>query len=138
MTDPRPSKYVERELDAAAREFYRRLAESGRAAATPCPACERTSFPPLLRCPACGGEQAWIELPGEGRLYAFTTQETAIRFTAPAVLALAEVGEVLLPGIVEQPYETLEIGQAVSLTPRPEPDSGLQVLVFEPHDSPDA
>jgi uncharacterized OB-fold protein len=129
---PSPSKYLVRDMDPAAREFYRRLGEDGSLATTRCERCERTSFPPLLRCPACGGDQQWVELPRTGRLHAFTRMETAARFRAPAVLALAELGEVVLPGIVDAPYESLAIGQEVHVELRPEPETGLTLLAFAP------
>lgn len=122
------SKYLDRELNPAAREFYRRLAEDGQIATTRCDRCERASFPPLEHCPGCGEPTEWIELPRSGRLYAFTTQETALRFRAPVVLALVELGEVTVPAIAELPYNELRIGQGVSLEPAPEPETGLTVL----------
>jgi uncharacterized OB-fold protein len=129
---PEPSKYLLREMDPAAREFYRRLGEEATLATTRCEQCEVTAFPPRLRCPRCGGPQVWIELPRTGRLHAFTTQETSVRFGAPTVLALAEVGDVVLPGVVDAPYESLAIGQEVKIKLREEPDTGLTLLAFEP------
>jgi len=124
------AKYLLRDMHPAAREFYRRLAEEGQLATTRCERCAQTRFPPLERCPICGGQTTWLELPREGRLYAFTTQETALRFRAPAVLALAEVGEVVVPGIASEPYAELSIGQRVRVEPMPEPDTGLTLLEF--------
>jgi uncharacterized OB-fold protein len=115
-----------------AAEFYRRLG-AGELATTRCESCGSTSFPPRSRCPACGETQRWVALPREGRLHAFTTQETALRFRAPAVLALVELDGVVVPGIVEAPYEALHIGQEVRAEPRLEPDTGLTLLAFVPH-----
>jgi uncharacterized OB-fold protein len=129
---PSPTKHLLREMDGAAREFYRRLAEDDQLATTRCERCAHMSFPPRLRCPECGGEQIWVELPRRGRLYAFTTQETALRFRAPAVLALAELGHVVLPGVAEGPYEELDIGQLVRIELRPEPETGRILLAFDP------
>jgi uncharacterized OB-fold protein len=129
---PAPGKYLLRELGTAGTEFYRRLAETGEVATTRCEDCQRTSFPPRERCPACGQELSWVSLPSDGHLYAFTTQEAAIRFRAPDVLALAQVGEVVLPGIALAPYSELRIGQPVSLEPMPEPETGLTLLAFRP------
>lgn len=129
---PSSSKYLLRQLGPAGREFYRRLGEEGVLATTRCERCARTSFPPRQRCPRCGAEQSWVELPMEGRLHAFTTQETALRFRAPAVLALAEVGEVLVPGIAQGSYAEFRIGQEVDFRPLPEPETGLTLLAFEP------
>jgi uncharacterized OB-fold protein len=128
---PAPGKYLARELHPAAHEFYERLARDGRPSTTRCTGCDATTFPPRERCPSCGSAQEWVALPGEGRLYAFTTQEAALRFRSPAVLALAEVGGGLLPGIMEAPYESLRIGGRVQVGTRPEPDTGLTVIEFE-------
>ena len=129
---PHPAKYLRREMDDFAREFYRRLAEDGQLCTTCCDGCGRASFPPRARCPVCGGEERWIELPKHGRLFAFTTQEAALRFRAPATLALAEIGEMLVPGVVDVPYESLRIGQEVDVALRPERETGLTLLAFEP------
>lgn len=128
---PERSKYLVRDMDPAAREFYRRLAEEASLATTRCEACEVTAFPPRVRCARCGAPQTWVELPRHGRLHAFTTQETSLRFSAPAVLALAEVGEVVLPGIVNAPFDTLAIGQEVRVELRSEHETGLTLLAFE-------
>jgi uncharacterized OB-fold protein len=73
----------------------------------------------------------WVELPRTGRLHAFTTQETSVRFGAPTVLALAEVGDVVLPGVVDAPYDSLAIGQDVKVELHAEPETGLTLLAFE-------
>jgi uncharacterized OB-fold protein len=126
---PAPDKYLRREMDAATAEFYRRLSQ-GELSTTRCDGCRRATFPPHDRCPVCGQAQSWFELPRRGRLHAFTTQETALRFRAPSVLALVELGEVVVPGIAEAPYPELRIGQEVRVELRPEPDTGLTLLAF--------
>jgi uncharacterized OB-fold protein len=131
LEPPSPSKYLLREMSPAADEFYRRLA-GGRLSTTCCESCGGTSFPPRERCPSCGVAEAWVELPMEGRLHAFTTQETALRFAAPAVLALAELGDAVVPGIMSVPYAELRVGQQVTARPFPEPESGLTLLEFLP------
>jgi uncharacterized OB-fold protein len=133
LPGPSPAKYVERAMDAAAREFYGRLADGRPPATTRCSACAETRFPPLARCPACDGEVEWVELPRRGSLYAFTTQEAAIRFPAPAVLALVQLGDVVVPAIAGAGYDELEIGDEVEVEPMPEPDLGLTLLrAFKP------
>jgi uncharacterized OB-fold protein len=126
---PAPAKWIERELTPVAREYYRRLAER-RPATTRCEPCGRTDFPPRERCPDCGADEAWVELPLQGHLYAFTTQETALRFRAPVVLALADLGDVVVPGVVDAPYDDLAIGDRVSVEARDEPETGLTVIGF--------
>ena len=129
---PAPRKYLDREMGELGREFYRRLAEDGELATTNCEGCAANQFPPRERCPGCGGETVWVPLPREGALHAFTTQSTALRFGAPAVLALAEVGGVMVPGIAEAPYEDLAIGQKVRVELREEPITHLTLLAFVP------
>ncbi len=132
LPPPSPSKYLRAEMTPVAREFYRRLAEDGQVATTRCGRCERASFPPRARCPECGAEQTWVELPARGRLYAFTTQETALRFAAPTVLALVQLGPATVPGIVRAPYEELRIGQQLAARTFIEPEIGLTLVEFEP------
>jgi uncharacterized OB-fold protein len=128
---PRPDKHLLRSMDDAAREFYDRLA-AGSPATTRCAGCGITSFPPRLHCMECGGPTEWVDLELRGVLEAFTTQETAVRFRAPEVLALARVGEVVLPGIAVAPYEELAIGDEVELEPFAEAETGLTLIRFRP------
>jgi uncharacterized OB-fold protein len=127
---PAPGKYLARELHGAAAEFYRRLAEERRPWTTRCERCAVTGFPPRERCPRCGAAQQWVALPDEGVLHAFTTQEAALRFRAPAVLALVKLGDAIVPGIVDAPYESLRIGDRVRAGAREEPETGLAVIEF--------
>jgi uncharacterized OB-fold protein len=130
LVPPEPGKHLDRERDSTAEEFYRRLAK-GRLATTRCGACGVIRFPPRSRCSACGTRMAWVDLPSRGRLHAFTTQETALRFGAPLVLALAEVGPVVVPGLVHAPFETLEIDQEVDVRTESVDALGLHVCRFE-------
>ena len=125
-----PGKHLGRERDAVAREFYRRLDEDGVASATRCPACARTSFPPRARCADCDAETEWVALPRRGRLHAFTTQERALRYGSPAVLALVELGDTIVPGVLDGPYDDLAIGDEVELTPERVEELGLSVCRF--------
>ena len=127
---PSPTKHLERVMDGVAREYYRRLAEEGEVATTRCPSCELTSFPPRQRCRECGAETEWVALPREGILEAFTTQETALRFAAPVVLVLARLGDAVVPGVADRPYEQLRIGDRVEVEPRLEPSLGLVLVHY--------
>lgn len=127
---PDPAKHLRRLGDPVAEEYHRRLEAGGRPWTTRCTACDKERFPPISHCPRCGGATEWTELPRRGRLHAFTTQESAVRFRAPAVLALVEVGAVVLPGIVEAALETLAIGQEVDIEVRREPETGVAILFF--------
>jgi uncharacterized OB-fold protein len=124
-----PGKHLDRDRDAMAREFYRRL-ENGTAATTRCRQCGTTRFPPRERCATCDAQTEWVDLPREGTLHAFTTQERALRFGAPAVLALVALGDVVVPGILDGPIEELAIGDEVALKPERVDELGLSVCRF--------
>ena len=130
LPETAPTKHLERVMGPAAREYYRRLAEEDELATTRCPRCERVSFPPLERCARCGAATEWVALPRHGRLEAFTTQETSLRFAAPAVLALARMGEATVPGIVDEAYDELRIGDEVEARAVAEPALGLSLVRY--------
>jgi len=127
-----PGKHLDRDRDAMAREFYRRLAETGTAATTRCARCGTTRFPPRSRCADCDAPTEWIELPRTGRLQAFTTQERALRYGAPTVLVLVELGDAVLPGVVDGPIEALTIGDEVELAAERVEELGLSLCRFRP------
>jgi|tagenome__1003787_1003787.scaffolds.fasta_scaffold20759424_2 uncharacterized OB-fold protein len=124
-------KQLDRDRDATAREFYARL-EAGTAATTRCPACGTTRFPPRARCATCDAPTEWIELPSRGRLHAFTMQERALRFGAPELLVLVELGDVVVPGVMAGPIDERAIGDEVELAADRVDDLGLSVCRFRP------
>jgi uncharacterized OB-fold protein len=132
VTSPDPAlKYVLRDMNAPAREFYRRL-DGGELAATFCVACDEFGFPPRTRCPRCSGATEWRRLSGRGSVYSFTQQTRALRFVAPEVIGIAELEEgVRVFGVFEAPFETLAIGAPVEVRPRKD-GSGLTLLGFRP------
>jgi uncharacterized OB-fold protein len=122
-------KHVLRELDPAAREFYRRLSDN-ELATTFCDRCRRYGFPPRARCLRCGGAAEWRRLSGRGRVYAFTQQERGLRFTAPQAIGIAELEEgVRVFGLFEEPFERLGVGLPLEVRPRIDP-AGLTLLAF--------
>jgi uncharacterized OB-fold protein len=132
MTSVDPAlKYVLRDMNASAREFYRRL-DRGELATTFCVACDEFGFPPRTRCPLCSSATEWRRLCGRGSVYAFTQQTRALRFTAPDVIGIAELEEgVRVFGVFEAPFETLAIGGPIEVHPR-EDSLGLTLLGFRP------
>jgi uncharacterized OB-fold protein len=132
MTSVDPTlKYVLRDMNAPAREFYHRL-DQGELATTFCVVCDEFRFPPRARCPRCSGATAWRRLSGRGSIYAFTQQTRALRFTAPDVIGIAELEEgVRLFGVFEAQFETLAIGAPIEVRPRKD-SAGLTLLEFRP------
>ncbi len=64
-------------VSAFTRTFWDGLAE-GVFRATSCPACGRLTFPPKPFCPHCLHDKPdWVELSGDGVLYAYTVVHIA-------------------------------------------------------------
>lgn len=129
---PAADKHLRRGLDPVAAAFQAHLA-AGRIATTSCPGGHGPTFPPRERCATCGAGQTWIELGSRAELYAFTTQETALRFAAPSVLAVVEVrgaAGVRLPAVGDGPVDRLRVGQEVELATREIPEIGFHVVAF--------
>lgn len=99
--------------DAAAARFFAELA-ARRLSTTRCPD-HGFLYPPRPWCPHCMREDLeWAELSGRGTLAAFSTQETAVRFGAPAVIGLVDLDEgVRLLSHIAGGYADLSIGQRV-------------------------
>jgi uncharacterized OB-fold protein len=102
--------------DAVSKRFYDELRDR-RLATTKCSGCGSLRFPPRAWCPDCMSEDMeWVTLSGRGRLAAFSTQETAVRFRAPDVIGLVDLEEgVRLLSHIAGRYEDLSIGDAVTV-----------------------
>jgi uncharacterized OB-fold protein len=78
------------------------------------------AFVPREVCHACGSVD-WSLVPhtGKGSLYAFTTQELAMRFGAPEVIGLVDldggVGRAF--GVIKGGYDELKVGMRCALEP---------------------
>lgn len=101
-------------------EVYRRLGE-GRLATTRCRGCGRTSWPPRGFCGECASDAfAWVDLPLEGRVHAFTVQDTGLPegFPGPRVFAIVKVdGHRVFSILVDADPARVRIGQRVRLRP---------------------
>jgi len=103
-------------MDPVAERFYAELREH-RLTTTRCRACGSLRFPPRAWCPDCLSDDLdWVKLSGRGRLLAFSTQETAIRFRAPDVIGLVDLDEgVRVLSHIVGDYDALRIGDAVAV-----------------------
>jgi uncharacterized OB-fold protein len=115
--DPFP---LESEDHTRLAEFYTRLA-AGRLSTTRCEGCGRTAWPPRAFCPECCSDRfAWIDLPSDGTVHAFTVQDTGLPagFTGPRVFAIVKVdGHRVFTIIVDGDPASVQVGQRVRLKP---------------------
>jgi uncharacterized protein len=104
--------------------FYQNLRE-GRFTTTRCRADGTMSWPPRVVCPKCHtAELDWVDLPAEGRLYAFSAvlvgAPLGMEADVPFVVGLVEMDGVpfrLFGRIVGTTWDRAHVGQRV----RPEP-----------------
>jgi uncharacterized OB-fold protein len=101
-------------------EFYTRLGQ-GTLSTTRCARCGRTAWPPRGFCPECTSDEfAWVDLPPEGTVHAFTVQDTGLPpgFTGPRVFAIVTVGAHRIFSIlVDADPARVALGQRVRLKP---------------------
>ncbi|OZI34823.1 hypothetical protein CAL29_15260 [Bordetella genomosp. 10] len=109
--------------------FWQAAAE-GRFLLRRCAACAQAHWYPRPRCPLCGGDAAWTEGSGRGRVYSFTTVAHA---EAPFVLAFVTLAEgpSMLTHLVNPPADGWAIGDAVRVT-FAATDGSYPLPVFEP------
>jgi hypothetical protein len=123
-------------ITADARPFFAALREK-RFITTRCAKCAVVSFPPRLICPACGSDgREWVELSGQGVIYAFTRNRIVARgyiAEAPYLTAMIDLAEGprLLARLENAVYEELAIGQAVRVGYQPLSEE-IMFFYFEP------
>lgn len=115
---------LEGEKETRLARFYARLAE-GRLSTTRCPADGRLLWPPRTACPHCHAETLeWVDLPEDGRLYAFSAvlagaplgMEAEVPF-AVGLVDLAGVPLRLFGRIEGKSWDALAIGDPVRVEP---------------------
>ncbi len=111
---------LESEKDTRLSRFYARLRE-GRLSTTRCRRDDLIHWPPRTACPKCHTEELeWIDLPEEGRIYAFSAVLGGAPFGLEEQVPFA-VGLVDLEGtplrifgrIEGKPWNALRIGERV-------------------------
>jgi uncharacterized OB-fold protein len=91
----------------------------GRLMLRTCAACGRAHFYPRPICPLCGSaETAWLTCAGGGEIYAFSVTRRADPSYCIAYVQLDE-GPIMLTRIVDADFDTVRIGQRVTLSMRP-------------------
>jgi uncharacterized OB-fold protein len=100
--------------------FYDHL-RAGRLTTTRCRKDGTVSWPPRVVCPQChAGELDWVDLPKEGRIYAFSAvlvgAPLGMESEVPFVVGLVEMDGVpfrLFGRIAGTPWEQCRVGQSV-------------------------
>jgi len=104
--------------------FFERLRE-GRLATTRCPRDGELHWPPRLACPKCHQEElVWVDLPEQGRIYAFSAvlggAPLGMESDVPFAVGLVDLdgAPLRLFGRIEgRPWSELRIGDRVRVEP---------------------
>lgn len=115
---------LETENQTRVAPFYERL-RKGRLSTTRCPKDAKLLWPPRAVCPTCHTERLeWVDLPVEGRIYAFSAvlagAPLGLEGDLPFSVGLIDLEGVplrLFGRIVGRPWESLRIGERVSVEP---------------------
>jgi uncharacterized protein len=111
---------LETEKETRLARFYDRLRE-GRLSTTRCARDDLLHWPPRTACPRCHSEELeWVDLPEEGRLYAFSAvlggAPLGMEEEVPFAVGLADLtgAPLRLFGRIEgKPWEALRVGEKV-------------------------
>ncbi len=81
-----------------------------------CRDCGKHIYPPRDFCPFCSSENVeWVEVSGDGTLYAYTINNNGIHFTDQTI-GIVELKEGFkIFTLIGKPLEELKIGQPVKL-----------------------
>ncbi|TLZ51314.1 MAG: Zn-ribbon domain-containing OB-fold protein [Methanobacteriota archaeon] len=102
--------------------FYENL-KKGRLTTTRCKGCGATHWQPRVVCPDCNGDEMdWVDLPANGKLFAFTAvyagAPLGMERDVPFVVAVVELDGApmkVVARIDDAKYEDLKIGDPVRL-----------------------
>ncbi len=111
-------------------EPYWEAARTGRLLLKQCRGCGKTHYYPRPICPFCmSSDTQWLEASGAGTVYSWSVERRATPPYAIAFVTLPE-GPTLLTNIVDCDFDTLAIGQQVTLAFETREDQ--PVPVFRP------
>ena len=97
-----------------------------------CTDCGKAHWYPRAVCPHCFSEKTeWREGSGRGTIYSVSVMKRAPEVYAVAYVTLEE-GPTMMTNIVDCDFDTVAIGQKVTVTWRPTRDDGPPYPQFRP------
>ncbi len=129
MSTPQKT-YVDPPATVEAERFWAATAQ-GQLLIGRCNACEQVHYYPRSLCPNCfSGDVDWVPASGKGTIYSYSVMRRAPVPYAIAYVTLAE-GVTVLTNLVGCDFETLAIGQPVTLT-FGDTEGGKALPLFKP------
>ena len=118
--------------------FFREIFHNERLLGAKCPTCEKVYCPPRSACPACYETTSWVELPGTGRVEAFTIQHystssfvTKVPFLV-AYIKLDGTDFLMMANIEIDDVQRARPGMPVRVCFRKEKTGSITDIYFEP------
>ena len=97
-----------------------------------CTDCGKAHWYPRAICPHCFSEKTeWREGSGRGTIYSVSVMKRAPEVYAVAYVTLEE-GPTMMTNIIDCDFDTVAIGQKVTITWRPTKDDGPPYPQFKP------
>ncbi|TDH61049.1 Zn-ribbon domain-containing OB-fold protein [Dankookia rubra] len=107
-------------------------AREGRFLIRACTDCGKAHWYPRAICPHCFSDKTeWKEGSGRGTIYSVSVMKRAPEVYAVAYVTLEE-GPTMMTNIVDCDFDTVAIGQKVTVTWRPTKDDGPPYPQFKP------
>ena len=107
-------------------------AKEGKFLIRACTDCGKAHWYPRAICPHCFSEKTeWREGSGRGTIYSVSVMKRAPEVYAVAYVTLEE-GPTMMTNIVDCDFDTVAIGQKVTVTWRPTKDDGPPYPQFKP------
>lgn len=118
MTSPTPPLPTETGVDGP---FWER-ARNEELSIQYCECCDRHTFPPRTVCPACFSDLSWVEVSGDGSIYAYGTvyrpnRPVIFDDRVPFVIAVVELeeGPRIVSNVLSEP-DDICVGDPVRVT----------------------
>ena len=116
-TDPFP---LQGDKSTRLSPFYEALRQ-GKLITTACEKCRQRHWPPRVVCPGCVSDHLqWVELPRQGKIHAFTIQETGVPpgFPRPLIFAVVDLDGIrIFTRLVDTDPALVQRGLTVELRP---------------------
>ena len=107
-------------------------AKEGKFLIRACTDCGKAHWYPRAICPHCFSDKTeWKEGSGRGTIYSVSVMKRAPEVYAVAYVTLEE-GPTMMTNIVDCDFDTVAIGQKVTVTWRPTKDDGPPYPQFKP------
>jgi len=117
-------------VDAATEHFWSEAKEQ-RLCTRGCTQCGKLHWYPRALCPFCLADTEWRALSGNGKIYSVSVTRKAGPIPYAIAYVTLDEGVTMLTNIVDCDFDSLKIGQRVSVVFKPA-EGGAMIPMFKP------